>query len=331
MHRPARTFVLPVPLSRMVAPYATVQEPQPDIGTADPHTGYQPARAAQRRDQAPHRRRRHLPQRGRHHPPRRRHPARAERRVGRPARPLHDPGNHRAHRAMIPSSACQPWRTDQPGPCRSSRWPSPATPRHGTRPINADHSCPRPWNPALFTGNHDSVRLAQRGAVGRRYPLHQFIGSAPRGDICYCRFANLGASTSCSMRPQEKGSANDRNSRDVPDASGRAVWVGVVSTSASLPLQLRWTDAERGTAADRAAVRENWPTNESIHESSRQNTLRNFAAALVARGLLRIGGRRWHPPRRVGTSCLPPRNNAASSRPSGGLHSGRDRCIGGQR
>ena len=56
---------------------------------------HQPARARQRRDQAPHRRRRHLPQRGRHHPPRRRHPARAERRMGRPARPLHDPGNHR--------------------------------------------------------------------------------------------------------------------------------------------------------------------------------------------------------------------------------------------
>ena len=27
-----------------------------------------------------------------------------------------------------------PWQTDQPGPCRSSRWPSPATPRQGTRP-----------------------------------------------------------------------------------------------------------------------------------------------------------------------------------------------------
>ena len=59
---------------------------------------HQPARAPQRRDQAPHRGRRHLPQRGRHHPPRRRHPARAERRVGRPARPLHDAGNHRAGR-----------------------------------------------------------------------------------------------------------------------------------------------------------------------------------------------------------------------------------------
>ena len=51
----------------------------------------QPARAAQRRDQAPHRRRRHLPERGRHHPPGRRPPARAERRVGGPACPLHDP------------------------------------------------------------------------------------------------------------------------------------------------------------------------------------------------------------------------------------------------
>ena len=34
MDRPARTFVLPVPLSRMVAPYATVQEPRREIGTA---------------------------------------------------------------------------------------------------------------------------------------------------------------------------------------------------------------------------------------------------------------------------------------------------------
>ena len=32
--RPAHTFVLPVPLSRMVAPYATVQEPRREIGTA---------------------------------------------------------------------------------------------------------------------------------------------------------------------------------------------------------------------------------------------------------------------------------------------------------
>jgi transposase-like protein len=52
----------------------------------------------ERRDQAPHRGRRHLPERGRHHPPRRRHPARAERRMGRPARPLHHSGKHRACR-----------------------------------------------------------------------------------------------------------------------------------------------------------------------------------------------------------------------------------------
>jgi hypothetical protein len=51
---------------------------------------------AQWRDQAAHRGRRHLPQRGRYRPPRRRDPARAERRVGRPACPLHDPGNHRS-------------------------------------------------------------------------------------------------------------------------------------------------------------------------------------------------------------------------------------------
>ena len=55
----------------------------------------QSARTRQRRDQAPHRGGRHLPQRGRDHPPGRRHPAGAERRMGRAAGPLHDPGNHR--------------------------------------------------------------------------------------------------------------------------------------------------------------------------------------------------------------------------------------------
>jgi transposase-like protein len=39
---------------------------------------------------------RHLPERGRDHPPGRRHPLGAERRMGRAARSLHDPGNHRA-------------------------------------------------------------------------------------------------------------------------------------------------------------------------------------------------------------------------------------------
>ena len=36
MHRPARTIVLPVPLSRMVAPYTMTERPGPDVGTA-PH------------------------------------------------------------------------------------------------------------------------------------------------------------------------------------------------------------------------------------------------------------------------------------------------------
>src|SRR4051812_37431503 len=53
----------------------------------------QPARTPERRDQAQDGGRRHLPERGRHRPPRRRDPARAERRVGGPARPLHDAGN----------------------------------------------------------------------------------------------------------------------------------------------------------------------------------------------------------------------------------------------
>ena len=34
MHRPAHTFVLPVPLSRMVAPYAMAEKPRREIGTA---------------------------------------------------------------------------------------------------------------------------------------------------------------------------------------------------------------------------------------------------------------------------------------------------------
>ena len=49
-----------------------------------------PDRAPERRDQAPHRSRRHLPQRGRHNTFGRRPAARAERRMGCPARPLHD-------------------------------------------------------------------------------------------------------------------------------------------------------------------------------------------------------------------------------------------------
>lgn len=33
MHRPARTFVLPVPLSRMLAAYTLIREAEPNIGT----------------------------------------------------------------------------------------------------------------------------------------------------------------------------------------------------------------------------------------------------------------------------------------------------------
>jgi len=33
--RPARTFVLPVPLSRTVAPYAAIKDPQQDFSTTD--------------------------------------------------------------------------------------------------------------------------------------------------------------------------------------------------------------------------------------------------------------------------------------------------------
>ncbi len=54
----------------------------------------QPDRAPQRRDQAQDRPRRHLPQRRRHRPARRRTAARTERRMGRPARQIHDAGNH---------------------------------------------------------------------------------------------------------------------------------------------------------------------------------------------------------------------------------------------
>jgi putative transposase len=41
--------------------------------------------------------------------------------------------------AMIQSSACQPWRTDQPGNAGARAGPSPATPRHGTRPKVEPH------------------------------------------------------------------------------------------------------------------------------------------------------------------------------------------------
>ena len=39
--------MLPVPLSRMVAPYATTKGSQRNIGTGDPHTGYECDRGAE--------------------------------------------------------------------------------------------------------------------------------------------------------------------------------------------------------------------------------------------------------------------------------------------
>src|SRR3981081_3109846 len=63
---------------------------------------HQPARTAQRRDQATQRGRRHLPQRGCRDPLDRRLAAGTERRMGRPARPLHEPGNHHSSERCSP-------------------------------------------------------------------------------------------------------------------------------------------------------------------------------------------------------------------------------------
>jgi tape measure domain-containing protein len=108
--------------------------PRPAPGQAAQHQSH---RASQRRDQAPHRRRRHLSQRGRRRPPRRRHSPRAVRRMGHPARPLHDPGNHRRRQQHSPR---QPVRRD-----RLTRRPNPPriiapTPRVGTRPHHTNAS-----------------------------------------------------------------------------------------------------------------------------------------------------------------------------------------------
>ena len=61
-----------------------------DFSAGNPHTGYQPHRVSQRRNQTQNQRRRHLSQRRRHRQARGSDPARVERRMGRPARPLHD-------------------------------------------------------------------------------------------------------------------------------------------------------------------------------------------------------------------------------------------------
>jgi hypothetical protein len=75
-------------------------------------------------------------QRGHHHPPGRGDPAQAERRVGCPARPLHDPGPWRPC-AMISSLSCPPRPHEQrrPDPPRRSRpWNSYTTSRGTTGP-----------------------------------------------------------------------------------------------------------------------------------------------------------------------------------------------------
>ena len=71
-------------------------------GAPDQAPQHESDRASQRRDQAQDRRGRHLPQRRRDHPSGRRPPARAERRMGRSARQVHDPGNHQPDERRSP-------------------------------------------------------------------------------------------------------------------------------------------------------------------------------------------------------------------------------------
>ena len=72
-----------------------------DLPKGTPHQAAldQSDRAPQRRDQATHQRRRHLSKRGRHNAANRCHPARAERRLGGPESPIHDPGKHHPKRS----------------------------------------------------------------------------------------------------------------------------------------------------------------------------------------------------------------------------------------
>ena len=90
-------------------------------------------RASQRRDQAQDRRGRHLPQRRRDHPSGRRPPARAERRMGRSARQVHDPGNHQPDERRSPGQpACRGALIKPALPGERGNQPS-ATPLPGTR------------------------------------------------------------------------------------------------------------------------------------------------------------------------------------------------------
>lgn len=68
MQRPARTFVLPVPPSRMVAPYATIFGTAAGCWHRESYTTTNSIESL-RREQAAHRGRRHLSQRRCHRPP----------------------------------------------------------------------------------------------------------------------------------------------------------------------------------------------------------------------------------------------------------------------
>lgn len=85
------------------------------------------------------------PQRGRHRPPRRRPAARAIRRVGGPARPLHDAGSHAilGDEAAVGPPAIGP-KPDPPRRCRQSRQGRPTSPAPpGTAATNASHTTSR--------------------------------------------------------------------------------------------------------------------------------------------------------------------------------------------
>ena len=66
---------------------------------------------------------------------------------------------------MIPSSACQPWRADQPGQCRTARRPMPAaTPRHGTRSACARGRAQMPFFDPAFLAPHQVVKCTSQAA-----------------------------------------------------------------------------------------------------------------------------------------------------------------------
>ena len=101
-----------------------------DIGASDEAAFDEPHRARQRRDQAKRRGRRDLSQRRRDHTPRRPSPAGAKRRMGRPARAIHDPGNHRPNQRQSHRHPARRGGLTDPAAPENSDAPR-ATPRHG--------------------------------------------------------------------------------------------------------------------------------------------------------------------------------------------------------